>query len=84
MTLPYVVGPRRDGDLPAFWADATKEDIAARPIRDIFLPLFDTDRVLIKGLLPDAHLVNDGNAVAEAVELEFRLKKKAVTVTVLK
>ena len=22
--LPYVVGPRRDGDLPAFWADATK------------------------------------------------------------
>ena len=24
MTLPYVVGPRRDGDLPAFWADAGK------------------------------------------------------------
>lgn len=24
MELPYVVGPRRDGDLPAFWADATK------------------------------------------------------------
>lgn len=24
MKLPYVVGPRRDGDLPAFWADATK------------------------------------------------------------
>lgn len=22
--LPYVVGPRREGDLPAFWADATK------------------------------------------------------------
>ncbi|MBR5488800.1 MAG: UDP-glucose 4-epimerase GalE [Firmicutes bacterium] len=22
--LPYVVGPRRDGDLPAFWADAAK------------------------------------------------------------
>ena len=22
--LPYVIGPRRDGDLPAFWADATK------------------------------------------------------------
>lgn len=22
--LPYVVGPRRDGDLPAFWADAEK------------------------------------------------------------
>ena len=22
--VPYVIGPRRDGDLPAFWADATK------------------------------------------------------------
>jgi len=22
--LPYVIGPRREGDLPAFWADATK------------------------------------------------------------
>ena len=24
MRLPYVIGPRRDGDLPAFWADASK------------------------------------------------------------
>ena len=24
MDLPYVIGPRRDGDLPAFWADAQK------------------------------------------------------------
>lgn len=24
MKLAYVIGPRRDGDLPAFWADATK------------------------------------------------------------
>ena len=24
MKLPYTIGPRRDGDLPAFWADATK------------------------------------------------------------
>ena len=24
MKLPYVIGPRRDGDLPAFWADAAK------------------------------------------------------------
>ena len=24
MDLPYVIGPRRDGDLPAFWADAEK------------------------------------------------------------
>ena len=24
MELPYVIGPRRDGDLPAFWADANK------------------------------------------------------------
>ena len=24
MQLPYVIGPRRDGDLPAFWADAEK------------------------------------------------------------
>ena len=24
MKLPYVIGPRRDGDLAAFWADATK------------------------------------------------------------
>jgi UDP-glucose 4-epimerase len=24
MELPYVIGPRRDGDLPAFWADAEK------------------------------------------------------------
>lgn len=24
MKLPYVIGPRRDGDQPAFWADATK------------------------------------------------------------
>ena len=24
MELPYVIGPRRDGDLAAFWADATK------------------------------------------------------------
>ena len=22
--LPYVIGPRREGDLPAFWADAAK------------------------------------------------------------
>ena len=22
--VPYVIGPRRDGDLPAFWADAEK------------------------------------------------------------
>ena len=24
IALPYVIGPRRDGDLPAFWADAAK------------------------------------------------------------
>ena len=24
MQLPYVIGPRREGDLPAFWADAAK------------------------------------------------------------
>lgn len=24
ITLPYIVGPRRSGDLPAFWADARK------------------------------------------------------------
>ena len=24
MKLPYIIGPRRDGDLPAFWADAEK------------------------------------------------------------
>ncbi len=24
MQLPYSIGPRREGDLPAFWADATK------------------------------------------------------------
>ncbi len=24
MPLPYVIGPRREGDLPAFWADADK------------------------------------------------------------
>ena len=24
LKLSYVIGPRRDGDLPAFWADATK------------------------------------------------------------
>ena len=24
MKLPYTIGPRRDGDLPAFWADAAK------------------------------------------------------------
>ena len=24
MKLPYVIGPCRDGDLPAFWADAAK------------------------------------------------------------
>ena len=24
MKLPHVIGPRRDGDLPAFWADASK------------------------------------------------------------
>ena len=24
MDLPYVIGPRRDGDLPAFWADASQ------------------------------------------------------------
>ena len=24
MALPYEIGPRRDGDLPAFWADASK------------------------------------------------------------
>ncbi len=24
LTLPYVIGPRRAGDLPAFWADAEK------------------------------------------------------------
>ena len=24
LKLPYVIGPRREGDLPAFWADATK------------------------------------------------------------
>ncbi|MBE6899164.1 MAG: UDP-glucose 4-epimerase GalE [Ruminococcaceae bacterium] len=24
MELPYVIGPRREGDLPAFWADAHK------------------------------------------------------------
>ena len=24
MKLPYVIGPRREGDLPAFWADAEK------------------------------------------------------------
>ena len=24
ITLPYIIGPRRSGDLPAFWADAKK------------------------------------------------------------
>ena len=24
MKLPYIIGPRRDGDLPAFWVDAAK------------------------------------------------------------
>jgi UDP-glucose 4-epimerase len=24
MSLPYVIGPRREGDLPEFWADAAK------------------------------------------------------------
>ena len=24
MQIPYMIGPRRDGDLPAFWADAEK------------------------------------------------------------
>ena len=24
ITLPYIIGPRRSGDLPAFWADAEK------------------------------------------------------------
>ena len=24
LKLPYVIGPRRSGDLPAFWADAEK------------------------------------------------------------
>lgn len=24
MELPYIIGPRREGDLPAFWADAEK------------------------------------------------------------
>ncbi|MBE6882042.1 MAG: UDP-glucose 4-epimerase GalE [Ruminococcaceae bacterium] len=27
MELPYVIGPRREGDLPAFWADAEKAKI---------------------------------------------------------
>ena len=27
MELPYVIGPRRDGDLPAYWADAEKTRI---------------------------------------------------------
>ena len=70
-------------DFPLVWADATKETLAARPIRDVFMPLFDTDRVTVSGLLPEAHLVNDGNAVSRGESVEFCLKKKAVTVTVL-
>lgn len=27
MKLNYVIGPRRDGDLPAFWADASKASV---------------------------------------------------------
>lgn len=26
LTLPYVIGPRREGDLPAFWADVTRAE----------------------------------------------------------
>lgn len=26
VAVPYVIGPRRDGDLPAFWADASKAE----------------------------------------------------------
>lgn len=26
LTLPHVIGPRREGDLPAFWADAAKAE----------------------------------------------------------
>ena len=26
MKLPYVIGPRRDGDLAVFWADAQKAE----------------------------------------------------------
>ena len=38
--LPYVIGPRRDGDLPAFWADAQKAEsilgwIATRTVEDM-------------------------------------------------
>lgn len=38
--LPYVIGPRRDGDLPAFWADAQKAEsilcwIATHTVEDM-------------------------------------------------
>ena len=38
--LPYVIGPRRDGDLAAFWADAQKAEsilgwIATRTVEDM-------------------------------------------------
>lgn len=38
--LPYVIGPRRDGDLPAFWADAQKAEsilgwIATQTVEDM-------------------------------------------------
>ena len=40
MELPYVIGPRRDGALPAFWADAEKARTllgweATHPVEDM-------------------------------------------------
>ena len=44
--LPYVIGPRREGDLPAFWADASKAKEllgweAARTVEDMCRSAWD-------------------------------------------
>jgi UDP-glucose 4-epimerase len=43
-TIPYVIAPRRDGDLPAFWADPSlaKQELGWAVSRDLDCMMRDT------------------------------------------
>ena len=59
-------------DFPLIWADPKKKDLQLKPIHSVFFPLEEDDLVKISKLNKNAHLINDGNAISNIKDVEFR------------
>lgn len=70
-----------DSDFPLTWADASFKDISSfSPISSAIFPLSQDDKVHVSGLLDDAYLICDGNAVEKCNEVTFSFIEGAITV----